>query len=213
MQRHIQLLLTGLAATAMLAAAIGTATAKRLSITNPHIRVVWRSLELSNSISTNVVRCAVTLEGSFHSRTIVKSRELLIGYVTKANVQNNQCTGGRVTVLSETLPWHLTYQSFRGTLPRITEILLNLIGAGLDIEITGVNNCKVITSITNPARVIANIEPVSGEIVSLRADSNARIPLTNAAGGFACGLGSGNFNGIGTVSLVGTNNLIFILLI
>jgi hypothetical protein len=213
MQRHIRLLLTGLAATAILAAAVGTASAQRLSISNQQIRVVWRNLELSNTSTANVVRCPVTLEGSFHSRTIVKVRELLIGYITRARVSNEVCTGGRATILQEKLPWHLTYQSFRGTLPRIEEILLNLIRAGFLIEIPGVNNCAATTSLANPARGIALLNTTTGQVTGLRADETARIPLSTAPGGFACGLGSGFFTGTGAVTLLGTNCLIFITLI
>jgi hypothetical protein len=213
MHRHIRLLLTGLAATAILAAAVGTASAQRFSVSNQQIRVVWRSLELSNSITANTVRCAVTIEGSFHSRTIAKVRELLIGYLTKGNVQNNQCTGGRATILGETLPWHITYQRFRGTLPRIEEILLNLIRSGFDIEIPGVNNCRAISSLANPIRAIGNLNTTTGQVTSLRTDEAATIPLSNAPGGFACGLGTGRFTGNGPVTLLGTNCLIFITLI
>jgi hypothetical protein len=211
--RHTRILLTTLTATIILATNITTATAQRLSISNPRIRIVWGALELSNSITANTVRCAVTLEGSFHSRTIVKVRELLVGYITRANIQNTQCTGGRATVLQEKLPWHLTYQSFRGTLPRITEVLMNLIRAGFLIEIPGVNNCQSVSSLANPMRGIANLNITTGQIEGMRVDENARIPLTNAPGGFACGLGSGTFRGVGTETLLGTNCLIFITLI
>jgi hypothetical protein len=214
MQRHIRLLLTGLAATAILAAAVGTATANRLALSNNAIRVVWTSLELSNSVNATVVRCPVTLEGSFHSRTIEKIREKLVGYITRANVQNNQCTGGRATILQETLPWHLTYQSFRGTLPRIETILLNLIRAAFVIEIPGFNNCLAITTIENPARGIVLFEASgNGRVTGLRADETATIPLRNGPGGFACGLATGRFAGTGTVTLLGTNCSIFITLI
>jgi hypothetical protein len=211
--RHTRILLTTLTTTIILAANITTATAQRLSNSNQQIRIVWTALELGNTISTNVVRCAVTLEGSLHSRTIPKVRELLIGYITRANIQNNQCTGGRATLRQEKLPWHLTYQSFRGTLPRITEILLNLIRLGFDIEIPGVNNCAATTSVANPARGIAVLSTTNGQVTGLNADPNATIPLTNAPGGFACGLGSGRFTGTGAMRLLGTNCLIFITLI
>jgi hypothetical protein len=212
MHRHIRLLLTGLAATAILAAAVGTASAERLELSNQQIRVVWTSLELSNSINGNIVRCAVTLEGSFHSRTIAKIRDKLVGYITRANVQNNQCTGGRATILNETLPWHLTYQSFTETLPAIRTILLNLIRAGFIIEIPGSNNCKAITSTESPARGIVRLGP-GGRVENLNPDPLARIPLVNGPGGFACGLATGSFEGTGVVTLLGTTNSISIRLI
>ncbi len=213
MQRHIRLLFAGLAVTAMLVAAVGTASAQKLSISRSAIRVVWRSLEFSNSTTANVVRCAVTLEGSFHNETMEKPRDLLVGYITGSNVQNNQCTGGRATVLNETLPWHLTYRSFSGILPIIQTLLFNLIRAGFIYEIPGVNSCKVITSIANPARTITNLNTTTGRVEGLRADETARIPLVNGPGGFACSLGTGNFAGTGAMTQLGTANDIIIRLI
>jgi hypothetical protein len=195
----------------LLTAAVATATASRLSVTDQQTRIVWRSLELSTS-SIISMRCAVTLEGSFHGSTIAKTRDLLIGLITNAAVQNGQCTGGRATVLRETLPWHLTYNSFRGTLPRIESVTLNLIRAGFIIESGGVAICKAVTSVASPARGIANIGP-SGRVEGLRADETAAIPLTNGPGGFSCGLGRGTFSGTGTVTLLGTSNSISVRLI
>jgi hypothetical protein len=214
MHHHMRLLLTSLAATAILALATTTTTANILSISNQQTRIIWSSLELSNTVTTNVVRCAVTLEGSFHNGTIAKIRELLVGYLSRAAVQNNQCTGGRATILSETLPWHLTYNSFRGTLPRIEEVLLNLIRAGFIIEIVGVNSCKAVTSLAIPARGIANLG-ASGRVESLRADESTSpgIPLTNGPGGFACGLGSSRFSGSASVTQLGSTSSVSVTLV
>src|SRR5215208_4261821 len=99
MKRHIWLLLTTLAATTILSAAINTATAQRLELSNQQTRIRWSSLQLTNTISANSMRCAVTLEGSFHNRTNTKTPNSLVGYISRAAVQNNQCTGGRVTFL------------------------------------------------------------------------------------------------------------------
>ncbi len=211
MYRHIRLLLTSLAATAILATAISTATAGRLSVSNQQIRAVWANLEFFNTAVEGTIRCPVTLEGSFHSRTIPKQIGLLVGYVTRALVSNPVCTGGRATILQELLPWHLTYQSFSGTLPNIAGVTLNLIRAGFIVNLGG-NNCRALTTIGSPGRGIANIGP-GGGVTSLRADETIGIPLTNGPGGIFCNLASGVLRGTASVSLLGNTNAISITLI
>ncbi len=213
MQRHIRLLLTSLAATAILATAVSTATANRFVVSNQQIRATWATLEFFNTAVAGTIRCPVTLEGSFHSRTIVKARGSLIGYVTRAAVNNPACVGGRATILQELLPWHITYNSFEGALPRITGVTLNLIRAGFIVELGG-NNCRALTTIANPARGIAAVNSSGGgAVTSLEADPSATIPLTNGPGGILCSLANGVFRGTGTVTLLGTNNAISITLI
>ena len=38
------------------------------------------------------------------------------------------CASGSATLLTETLPWHVQYASFAGTLPNITAVRYNIIG-------------------------------------------------------------------------------------
>jgi hypothetical protein len=211
MHRHTQQLLATLAAAITLATVVTTATAARLSVTNQQTRIVWTSLRFENGVTLSM-SCAVTLEGSFHNATFIKTRGLLIGNITRAAVQNRQCSGGRATILLETLPWHVTYQSFTGTLPTIAGITFNLIRAGFLIEQPELNLCRAVTTLERPARGIANIG-AGGVVTGLRADETASIPLTNGPGGFACGLGSGRFSGTGTVTSLGTTNSISIRLI
>jgi hypothetical protein len=64
--------------------------------------------------------CALTLEGSLHSRTLVKTTGALIGYITRATL--GTCSRGSATILSTSLPWHVRYASFSGTLPNITRL-------------------------------------------------------------------------------------------
>src|SRR3954465_5363475 len=89
--KHI---LTPLPAPLLLATAINTASATRLSTSNQNVRLTWTSLEFAVS-SEIVLRCQVTLEGSFHTRTIAKVEGALIGAVTKAVFRQETCTGGR----------------------------------------------------------------------------------------------------------------------
>ena len=121
MRNSAKLGLTALVAALLLASAVSTATAGRLSSNTSGIRTTWSRLEFrSNNIFAPVFRCQVTLEGSLHSRTIVKRERSLIGAVTRADI--NACTNG--TLLPLRLPWHITYESFRGVLPNITGIRL-----------------------------------------------------------------------------------------
>src|SRR5438270_3751470 len=110
-----KLLLAVVGATVLLGALVGTASAARLSNSSTTFRATWTSAEFSGGFGTP--RCSLTLEGSLHSATIVKTRGSLVGYITRASV--GPCVNGSATVLTATLPWHVQYDSFTGTLPSI----------------------------------------------------------------------------------------------
>jgi hypothetical protein len=99
---------------------VTTATARTLSIgPSQSFRETFNDLELR----TLEIRddCRLTLEGSLHARTMAKVAGSLIGYITR--VRTGQCTVG-TTLLTETLPWHVRYESFSGTLPNITLLVV-----------------------------------------------------------------------------------------
>jgi hypothetical protein len=117
----------------LLASAVANASARSFSVSEQSFRITWASLELGGSGST--VRCRLTLEGSFHTRTIAKVSRSLIGAITRV-IFGHPCTGGEYWADNGTeaeplgtapnkLPWHLTYESFSGTLPAIS--VLNLL--------------------------------------------------------------------------------------
>jgi hypothetical protein len=116
--RIAKLVSTALLAALALSAAFSTATARIFSFSNQNIRATWASLEFQ-SIEGNI-RCPVTLEGSFHARTLAKVRGTLMGSITRAFVRETSCNGGRF--LPKELPWHLTYESFVGALPDIASL-------------------------------------------------------------------------------------------
>jgi hypothetical protein len=121
MRTSAKLGLTALIAALLLASALSTASARNLSTNTQNIRTTWSRLEF---VGTLTVRCPVTLEGSFHSRTIPKVARLLIGAVTRIDIRSASCTGGTATVAR--LPWHITYEGFTGTLPSISSVRLLL---------------------------------------------------------------------------------------
>jgi len=132
-------------AVAIMACVIGSASARSLSVTNRNFRVTWTPLTYSEPFAFFSVRCNVTVEGSLHENTISKVIGSLVGYVTRAAVAH-PCTGGEgwawngtegALTGASTLPWHITYQGFTGTLPNIASVRLSMRGFKFSIN-TGV---------------------------------------------------------------------------
>ncbi|HEX7289688.1 MAG TPA: hypothetical protein VF250_01065 [Conexibacter sp.] len=109
------------------------ASARSLSTSSQQLRAVWNPLSFTEPFGGSV-SCSLTLEGSFHSRTLAKINYSLTGYITRAAVGTAGCTGGEVAFLSETLPWHTRYFGFEGTLPNITRVLILISGAAFRIR-------------------------------------------------------------------------------
>jgi hypothetical protein len=122
--RDVTRYLTASAAAILLLVAATSATARSLSLSSQTKGITWSNLEFTNSFGFGTIRCAFTLEGSFHARTIAKVINSLIGAITAAEAA--ACTGGEVIPRRETLPWHAQYGGFAGTLPNITSITLTL---------------------------------------------------------------------------------------
>jgi len=135
MRNRSKLILSAFTSALILAGAVGTASANNLSINEQSFRTIWTPLVLSNGPGGGgeiQIECNVTLEGSFHSHTIAKVIGTLLGFITRAIVDHNSCNGGDAWALTEeetgneTLPWHVTYEGFGGTLPNITSVRLLL---------------------------------------------------------------------------------------
>jgi hypothetical protein len=118
--------------------------------------------------------CRVTFEGSFHSRTFSKVARALVGYITSAIVAEAGCTGGSARALPTTLPWHLQYASFTGTLPDITGIRLRVVGAGFQIQ-EPIVTCLYRTSEAEPLFVIAHRNTETGRLGLFEAEPNGGI--------------------------------------
>jgi hypothetical protein len=126
-----------------------------------------------------------------------------------------RCETGLVTVLTETLPWHIAYASFGGILPNITRLQFSLIGGSVLIEVLG-SRCLARSTIEQPAAV-EEVLGSGGRVEGIIPDSNLRIPLRGGLGGFGCPASSGALHtealDPGTVTLLGTSNSIFVTLI
>lgn len=190
----------------LLLALSGSAGANRLSVSNQSMRWVFTAFS-SNNAGIEIV-CPLTLETTFHSRTFTKTSGSLIGYMTRATVAT-PCGGGwgDMAFLSETLPWHVRYVSFTGTLPNITSVRVNIIGFSWSYPGLGRGPCLYRSTEAGPAPFILNLS--AGRVTSVTA-APAAVPLANA--GLLCAE-TISYSGSGTVSLTGTTNPISISLI
>jgi hypothetical protein len=211
MRKHSKLILASLTATMAMALALsGTASARVFSIDNMNFRVVWRSLEFIDAGGLVTVRCPVTIEGSFHSQTISKVEKALIGHVSRATVAEASCSGGRATVHQTSLPWHITYNGFRGILPRINSIRLLLYGPAFQI-FSGFQTCTATTTSIQEARGEAIIDTTTHQIVNIIPDPNPQIHTNEG-----CFITQGMFRAPetdGAVTLLGTTTKIHVTLI
>lgn len=184
MRQKGKLLLAGLTAAFILASAVGTASANRLSVDERNFRVTWTMLEFVAE-GHETVLCAVTLEGSFHSNTIAKVEGSLIGHITRA-IKGATCTGGAATILTATLPWHVTYESFGGILPNITEIDLLLVGASFRVHPNGdFAACLARTTVTdNVSGTVTLVREAGGLLKTERMfpDESDEIPCVGPFG-------------------------------
>jgi hypothetical protein len=204
-----------LAAALVLAAAVGTAAAARLEVSNRGIRIVWEGVnELKFEEAEGVIaRCAVIMEGTFHSRTFAKVTGTLIGYITRARAVR-PCNTGEASFLNGTegiagetnrLPWHFKYTSIAGTLPRIEEIWMQVIGLAFLIRMAGGLSCLYQSTTTRPAMFIAYLAheggAQTGTVTELLLAPG--LPIPKSSGSLFC-LNEVALNGYGRVTLLET---------
>jgi|GEM_PF-5698725 len=122
-------------ALAVLLLAAGTAPAAReievgrpgvITARSAGIRFVINELEI-------VVTCESQFTFELHPR-IAKGMASLSGFVREASFRN--CQEGNIVALRPS-PWHIVYESFTGTLPRITSITFNIINFGYLLTVGG----------------------------------------------------------------------------
>ncbi len=182
--------LTALMAALLLASAVNIASAGRLSTSNQNFRVTWSRLEFQSAVT---IRCQVTLEGSFHARSIAKVERTLIGGITRADVKEESCTGGTARANSP-FPWHVTYESFEGTLPTITAVnlLLQRFLFTISATIIGIRvTCRYglerdnITGRANlnAERAVTTLVPVAGRNIASFLEGSGLCPATGTLAG------------------------------
>ena len=168
-------------ATVFLCALASAATARNLSINNQNLRASWREARFSGAFGNTV--CPLTIEGSFHTRTLAKVLGTLTGFVTRAIV--GACSTGSATLLTETLPWHSRYQGFTGTLPRISTLTAHVIDVAMRVREPGGIFCLSRSTATEPVIITANREVVTGALTNAEIAGAIRTDCFGAVGTFA----------------------------
>jgi hypothetical protein len=178
MQTRSTFSVVALAAVMVMALTVSLASARRFGLSNQTFRAIWTLLRFEIE-GTATIECPVTLEGSFHSRTLSKVSGQLVGYVTRAFVRGGltECLNtGNVRANTETLPWHIQYNSFIGTLPSISEINFEIIGADVNVDPSSIflPNCRIRSEQAHPAQILLII---TGDVKIVRPDPVRKIPL------------------------------------
>jgi hypothetical protein len=126
MHIRLRVSMTLISAVFLISVIAAQASARRLELSNQTFRIVWTSVTIRAALQTVV--CPLTVEGSFHSRTLAKVAESLVGYITRAITRRESCTGTtEFNIGTEKLPWHIDYAAFAGTLPNITSVTADII--------------------------------------------------------------------------------------
>jgi hypothetical protein len=120
-----KLLLTAVGVTVLLGALVASASARNFELSSQTKTILWTRWNFRGGFGT--VDCEVKISGSFHTRTFAKVMNSLIGYVTEGTVL--RCAQGGATLNQASLPWHLRFNAFGGTLPIITGEILRWSGA------------------------------------------------------------------------------------
>lgn len=184
------LLLAGLIAALALALATACASAGKLSISNKAFRITWRELVFFDhkfGALSRDIGCPVTLEGSFHSASILKRLVAPVGYVTRAVTKSTSCTGavaGTAQFLPESLPWGMEYEGFSGTLPNISSFRI-LFDDSVSFEMT-IGGIECLFKEENLASIRGEFHRVGGgQMLTFNFDRGWLIELQQ--GGFLCG--------------------------
>jgi len=126
-----KLFLVTLGVATILGALATAASAGRLSISDEFWAALWTRANFTGGIGT--VECEILLSRAMHvERTFEKTRGSLFGYLRDVEVR--RCARGGATLLRETLPWHIQYDSFGGTLPSIGSITTHVIGLSMRVH-------------------------------------------------------------------------------
>jgi hypothetical protein len=175
----------GIAAGVLLAFFAGPASASRFAFDESRFVVIWSSLRFYENVGLGVT-CPATMSGTFHSRTISKVSGQLVGYIDRINVREAACIGGIGKAPEETLPWHLRYDSFAGTLPRITRLRIQIIGLNILNHIFEGPSCLFESTAAAPVFADFIVSELTGNLTSL--DTSGEIPLKRRLNtmGFSC---------------------------
>jgi hypothetical protein len=168
--RLYKLLLASAGACVLCCALASSAYAGRFSFSSSTMRASFREVTFRLPFGNTV--CAMTVEGSMHSRTFAKSFGTLIGYATRNSL--GACSSGSATVLAETFPWHYRYGGFTGTLPNFTAIFFPWISFSWRVREPFGITCLARSSEEEPASIRFNRE-AGGALTSAEVGGEVRV--------------------------------------
>lgn len=206
---HLRRSLAGvLAATAFALVLAVSASANHLSSSATTFRAVWAHMETRFSTESTAIRCPMTIEGTLHAATMSKVAGALIGYVTRASLSSAACTGGEGVLAAESLPWHLEYERFAGTLPSISAMEFQIVNPTINLIPIGGSRCTARAEARHPLHGRVSLE--AGRITSIEASASG-IPLTGEG---LCSLATDEvLASASTVTTLGTSTAITVRLI
>jgi len=223
MHASLRLLPAAAAATLVLALGVATSAARSLSTSSQTMRLTWGLVEFGLE-PISAIRCPVTLEGSFHARTIAKVEGTLIGSITRAAVRAAECTNGTAAAFngvetyngaatSNTLPWHVTYKSFASSLPQISSV--NLLMRGMRWGLRASEGICIGQYGTAEDNVVLTVrrEASGGLTEVIPSASSNSIRLFRRDGGLACPERAQLSSHASTVMVLGTTTRITVTLI
>jgi len=139
------------------------ASAGEFEFSEVRLRATWARMNFTGGFGA--VECEVVLEKELHTRGVPKVRESLIAFVRVANVI--RCARGGATALRETLPWHVRYESFTGTLPAIRSVETRIVGFAFKIREPAFGvECLFRSTAANPVLLTYGLE-AAGAITSV----------------------------------------------
>jgi hypothetical protein len=207
MFRAIRISFLALSAILFMAIAVTVASAGRIATSSRNFRIVWTGLVWTDESGSGQITCPLTLEGSFHSSTISKVPNALIGFVSRASTASASCAGGGFTVLTASLPWHVTYDSFTGTLPAITGLNILLARTAIMTNVFGIN---CLYQENGVRRFRARLNVSGGVLSTVTPDATIRLP--KFSGSFLCPSEQG-YTGTGNITNLANTARITITLI
>lgn len=215
MHTRTRIVLAALAAASTLALGAGAVGARRIEVSEQQFRATFEHFGYEGGGVK--VACRMTLSGSFHSRTISKVSGALIGYITQEAFAH-PCIEGEAWVLNgveapegvtsaNTLPWHVRYVSFSGTLPNMTGIRVAIVGDSF-LEICIGASCLYKSTEARPALFEFTLS--SGRVTGFRWDETRQVP--KFSGSIVCPA-EVVFEGTGAVTATATGREVFVRLV
>ncbi len=170
-------LLAGLA----LALAAAGASASRLSFDDLRTRTTTGNATTVTSSLGTLTGCAATFVANLNSGTFAKSFNALLADVDLLGFAS--CRGGSADLLSEETGISLRYNSFAGTLPRVSGVVVSLVGMRLRFEVEGAS-CLITTSEAEPLKVEYVVDTTTGVVDAIRFVETATIAATDVTENF-----------------------------